>query len=182
MSKDFKAMLAGARLPERTVPVCLRGDLVAEFEELDRALAEAQLAGGSADSKEGGPAHTIAAQMEALREQMADETYPFRLRALSRPEYHDLKAKFPPRQNDEGEVQAEDVLLDANLDEFAEPLLRACLVDPVLDDAGWTETLAKLSSRQYDELANVAIRVNRGGVDIPFSRAASNLLQSSSDE
>jgi hypothetical protein len=182
MPKDYRAMLAGARMHERTMPVCLRGDLVAEFEELDQKLADAQQSAVSTDSKEGGEAQAIAARMEALREQMAEETYLFRLRALPRPEYRELKAKYPPRQSEDGDILAEDVILDANLEEFADPLLRASLVDPVLDDAGWVETLAKISDRQYEDLANVAIRVNRGGVDIPFSRAASNLLRSSSDE
>ncbi len=173
---DFKKMLADARLPERTVPVCLRGDLVAEWEDLERRLQEAQRA---ATSMEDGGSAAIAERMEALRVDMRDHTWTFRLRGLPKRQYRELKAQHPPRKTDDGEVRTEDVFLDADLDGLGEPLLRACLVDPVLDDADWADLLDKLTDRQYSDLVGTAIYVNRGGVDIPFSHAASNLLQSS---
>lgn len=177
---DFKTLLAEAKLPERSVPVCLRGDLVAEFEELERQLQEAQRSTVSSIEDGGGAA--IAEQMEALRAQMREHTYQFRLRALPKPAYRKLKAEHPPRKNDDtGEVLSEDVYLDANIEAIQEPLVRACIVDPVLDDITWTDLVGKLTDRQYGELVGTAIHVNRGGVDIPFSHAASNLLRSSGD-
>lgn len=178
---DFKKLLADARLPERTVPVCLRGDLTAEWEDLDRQLTEAQRA--TTGSIEDGGSAAIAERMEALRVEMRDHTYTFRLRGLPKRQYRELKAAHPPRKDDEtGEIRSEDVYLDADLDGLGEPLLRACLVDPVLDDGDWSDLLDKLTDRQYGDLVGTAIYVNRGGVDIPFSHAVSNLLSSSATE
>jgi hypothetical protein len=42
--KSFKAMMAEARLPERTVDLCLRGDLIAEFQALDAEFNELAIA------------------------------------------------------------------------------------------------------------------------------------------
>jgi hypothetical protein len=177
---DFKTLLAGAKLPERSVPVCLRGDLVATFEELERQLVEAQRV--TSTSIEDAGAAGIAERMEAVRAEMREHTYPFRLRALPKPEYRDLKAKHPPRKDDDGAVRSEDVFLDANLDELGEPLLRACIVEPILDDADWADLVGKLTDRQYSDLVGTAIYVNKGSVDVPFSHAASNLLRSSEPE
>jgi hypothetical protein len=44
--KSFKAMMSEARLPERTVDLCLRGDLIAEFQALDAELEQARNAAG----------------------------------------------------------------------------------------------------------------------------------------
>lgn len=174
---DFKKMLADARLPERSMPVCLRGDLVAEFEELDRQLTEAQR--NTSTSIEDSGAAGIAERIEALRVEMREHTYTFRLRALPKKRYRELKAEHPPRKDDDGAVRDEDRLMDANMDALQEPLLRACLVDPVLDDAEWADLVDKLTDRQYSDLVGTAIYVNKGGVDVPFSHAASNLLRSS---
>ena len=37
---SIKDRLAAAKLPERSIQVCLRGDLAAEFDELERKLRE----------------------------------------------------------------------------------------------------------------------------------------------
>jgi hypothetical protein len=177
---DFKKLLADAQLPERTVPVCLRGDLVAEWEDLERQLADLRRGAGTGMEDGGGAA--IAERMEHLRTVMREHTYQFRLRALPKRQYRELKAQHPPRKTDSGEILDEDRFLDADLDGLSEPLLRACLVDPVLDDSDWADLMDKLTDRQYSDLVGTAIMVNRGGVDIPFSSAASSLLKSSGSE
>jgi hypothetical protein len=75
-------------------------------------------------------------------------------------------------------VVAEDHVLRANIDTLAEPLLRACCVDPVLDDATWRSVEPILSDGQYDDLVKAAIVVNQGAVRVPFSRAASKVMRS----
>lgn len=178
----FKEKLAKAKLPRRTVEICLAGDLVAEFEQLERQLAEAGRVPASDSLEDSSGLVAIAEQIEALREQMREATETFVVQALPRPRYRALKAEHPPRQDDEGEVIAEDRFMDANLDTLMEPLFRACLVEPEMDDETWAETVEWLSDRQYDDLMNAAIFVNKGGVSIPFSRAASAILQSSGSE
>jgi hypothetical protein len=89
--KNFKAMLAGARLPEKTVPICLRGDLVAEFERLDRQLQEARRK--PADSLAGTGEGEILDRMETVRQQMQDHSYDVVLRAKPKAEWRALCAE-----------------------------------------------------------------------------------------
>lgn len=179
---DFKSLLAGAQLPRRSVEICLRGDLTARFEELERELAAVVERPESQSIEDEPEALRIAREIEAVRAEMQEHSYTFVVQALPRPAYQSLKSEHPPRQNDEGEIRQEDAVLDANYDTFLEPLLRASLVDPEMDEATWAELVGKLSENQYNSLINAAYMVNKGGISVPFSRAASALLSSSGSE
>jgi hypothetical protein len=184
---DINDLLDQAKPAERTIPLCLRGDLVAEFEDLERKLAEVEKK--PTDSlASGGEARAVAEQMQALREQMESSTAAFRLRALPRKPTADRPVTFrmladahPPRQKEDGNPHPEDEL-GVNTSTIFEPLIRACLVEPSLDDKQWARLEAVLSDLQYERLGMVAWGVNRGDVDIPFSSAASRLLRTSADE
>jgi hypothetical protein len=179
--KSFKAMMAEARLPERTVDLCLRGDLIAEFQALDAELEQARnAAGDSLDNGGGG----IVERMEAVQAEMRENTYPVRLRALPGPKFRHLVADHPPKRKDDGEIdQAATGGFDFNPDTFWEPLLRACLVDPEITDADeWADFLAGITDYQFNELAIAALTLNRGKVDIPFSPAASMMKRTSDGE
>lgn len=184
---DIKALIASSRRAERTVPVCLRGDLQAEFEDLERALAELNAARAPADTRLSGhrPGRDIAEAIEALREAMRSATVVFRLRALSPRAWDDLVAAHPPRKTEDGGVDPRDYS-GVNVDTFFPPLVRACVIYPGLDDQDWETLLGDgehgLSNRQFDELAGAAWTVNKGSVDVPFSRAASRLIQGSEPE
>ncbi|MET0419312.1 MAG: hypothetical protein ABW022_25140 [Actinoplanes sp.] len=181
--KNFKEMLSKAKLPQRTLPLCLRGDLVGQIEDLERQLAEAERADATSHSIEDeSDTVRIAGEIEALREEMRESTYTFVVQALPGPAFRELKEKHPPRENDEGQILTEDSLLDANYDTFLEPLLRACCVDPILDDETWSELEPKLSDNQYSQLLALAFYVNKGVVDVPFSHAASRLLRKNASE
>jgi len=171
---DFAALLAGAKLPERTVPICLRGDLVAEHEQLNEHLE--LLEQKAVDSLAGNGGAELAERIEALEAEMRASTYPFRLRALPRREYRAFKAKFPPRTNEAGDVvEKRDQIVDFDADAGAPTLIRSSIVDPELDDAAWATLEESLTDRQYDDLFTAAWLLNRGDVDVPFSRAASRL-------
>jgi hypothetical protein len=179
---DIKAMLADAHLPERTVPICLRGDLVAEHERLERKLEEAQRR--PADSLEGNGVGELVDAIMALEGRMQEATVNFRLRALPKPAWRALVVGHPPRKTDEGDPHPED-LAGFNTETFFDAITRACLVDPVVDDEAW-ELMAgdtgRLTDRQLGRLADAAWTVNRGDVDIPFSRAASLARRSTDKE
>jgi hypothetical protein len=173
----FVDLLAQAKPAERTIRLCLRGDLVAQFEELDRHRAEVA-AKVDEGSLAGSPAVALARQMEQLQEEMRDSTYPFRVRALSRKAYQALVAAHPPRRDAEGEIVDADRQSEVNTDTFYGPLIRACLVDPVLDGTEWSRLIDEvLSDRQFEQLAIAATVVSRGDVDIPFSYGASQTLK-----
>lgn len=168
MTVDLDALLAQARLPERTVALCLRGDLQARFEELERQLAAAQ-AQPAEKLTDAGRARQLAEQMEALRGEMSDSTMVFTLRALPRSGWISLLTAHPAKDK-EDEFDAETL----------EPaLIRASIVDPVLTDEQWARLDETLTSAQYGELSGTAWELNRRPVDVPFSPAASRMLQAS---
>lgn len=178
---DIEAILADAKPAERTLPLCLRGDLVAQFEDLERQLTEAQR--NQDDSLNAGTAaRGIADQMEALREQMQAGTVVFRLRSMGRKRFQALCAEHPPRKDDDGNPLRED-RLGVNTQTVWDPVLRASLVEPVLAPDRLTHILDEvLSDGQYDRLASLAWDVNRSDVDVPFSLAASRLIRNSASE
>jgi hypothetical protein len=99
---DFETLLAGAKRPERSVPVCLRGDLVADHEAAERELELAQRR--ASDSFDSGGSGEIVDRIESLENQMAACTYPFRFRALPKKDFRALVTAYPPRRDDNDEV------------------------------------------------------------------------------
>lgn len=180
---DIKSILAEARLPERTVPICLRGDLVATHEELERQLEEANRKAG--DSLAGNGAGELVDKIEALQEEMRAATVTFRLRALPKPAWRALLAEHPPRHDDDDKPLAEDAVVGVNMDTFWDAIARACLVEPEVDDETWALMAGpdgKLTDNQLGRLADAAWAVNRGDVSVPFSRAVSQARRTTSTE
>lgn len=175
MSKpDIAALLAAARRPERTVELCLRGDLQARLEDLERELQAAHEAenGTLADGAE---AYRIAQQIQALRGEMADSTVVFRLRAMTRMAWAELVAAHPPAKDDEVE-QA----LGYHPDSFFPAMIRASTVEPEPTAEQWGKLLDEtLTNRQYNDLIDAGLALNRRPIDVPFSPAASRTLRAS---
>lgn len=179
---DVDALVDEAEPLELSVPLCLRMKLVAKYEELERRRAEAVRVGGDSLAGAGGEAAGIAAEMDALRTQMVDGTITVVMRAMPRKAYKKLAGLHPPRKDEEGNVDNRD-FLGINSDTFYDPLIRACWVKPVLSPERLTRILDEIcSDKQYDELAQCALNVNRAKVDVPFSPAASRLTQNSEPE
>lgn len=168
-------IIGQVKRPEKTVPICLAGDMQAEFEDLERDLqiardrpADGTLAGGA------NPLATqIAQQIMELRERMREHTTVFRFRGLPRKEYSDLLAQCPP--SDEEKEKGADV----DWDLFPVRLVAACCVSHEMteDDAGKLADV--LTQAQWESLYVAAFAVNKRDVDVPFSYAASAILQSS---
>jgi hypothetical protein len=168
-------ILRSARLPETTVPVCVRGDLAAEVEALDKRLAGLN---GQADRLVGNPeARQFAEQIEALRAEMVDSTVVLRLRALSHRDYAKLEAAHKPRTGEDGDQRT-----GFNMETFPEALIRACVVDPELDDDTWDTLVDALTFQQWDNLFTEAYMLNRREVSVPFSVTASRILQPSGEK
>jgi hypothetical protein len=172
--ENFKAMLGTAKLPERTVPICLRGDLVAEHEELERQLKEANRR--AADSLAGNGAGDLVDRIEALQEEMLAATVTFRVRALPKPAWRALLAAHPPRHDVDDKPNPDDAAVGVNMETFWDAIARACLIEPLVDDESWALMAGpdgKLTDRQIGQLADAAWAVNRGDVSVPFSDAVS---------
>lgn len=172
----FRERLKNARLHERLVPVCLRGDLWAEAERIDLALRAIEK-DETDDRFVGNPdAKRLADELTAIRAQMAAETEEFVFRALPTIEFNLIVAKHPPRKDNEGDANS-----GFDRDGFFHELTPRCLVSPEMDAETWAELLAVLSDRQWDELTTGAWMANKGEVSVPFSRAASRVLNYDSE-
>lgn len=192
---SYKEKRADARRAERSVPVCLRADLVAEWEAADRDLKRIQAQDD--DSKEGAGTGELIERIQALEAQMAEHTDEYRLRALPRHKFRKLVADHPPRLDEQGDPIRADAVLGLNRDTFFPALIRLSVVEPVLDDDDWRWLLGDdtddtddgddgeegvLTDRQFGDLEDVAWFLNRGEVDVPFSRAASLMSRNSGGE
>jgi hypothetical protein len=193
---------AEAKRAERTVPICLRGDLVADWEAADRELKRAADENRSADSKEGAGLGALVEKVRALEAQMLEHSENWRLRALPRHEFRALVAAHPPRLGEDQMPIPED-RPGINRDTFPSALIRASLVEPELDDedAVWLlghtdEQRAQLQAegkadeiedgvlndKQFTDLEDAAWFLNRGDVKVPFSHAASLATRDSEGE
>lgn len=174
---DVGVLIRSGALPEKSVPVCLAGDLVAEHEALSRQLHTAQDTDSLAS-----PAGAVRAQMRELAERMAAATVEFRFRALPRRRFRELVAAHPPRRDDNGQLLTRDYL-GVNYEEFFDALIRQSLVAPELDADTLTLLLdEKLTDRQFEDLTDACWNLNRSKVDVPFSPAASPSPTSSGSE
>ncbi|MEU4399783.1 hypothetical protein [Micromonospora orduensis] len=166
---DVKELIRGARLPETTVSLCLRADLVAEYEQVqaERAKAQEQASGSLAGS--GGAVQDLDGQLEVRRREMAESTLTLTLRALSSHRYQQLLDEHPPRVTD-GVLEPRD-RLGFNADTFFLALARACVVAPALDSEDWEALVGDdgtLTDGQVSKLCNAAYALNRKDVDLPF--------------
>lgn len=168
-------IISQVKRPEKTVQICLAGDLQAEFEDLERDLqiardqpAEGTLAGGANPM-----ATQIAQQIMELRERMREHVSVFRFRGLPRKAYSDLVASCPPSDEDR-EKGAE-----VDWEKYSVAVVAACAVEPAMtvDEAGQIADV--LTQAQWDSLVTAAFSVNKRDVDVPFSFAASAILQNS---
>lgn len=162
---DIEEIIASAKPKEQTVPVCVRGDLNARIEDLERQLADAQ-GWKPATLAEASPVRALAEQIEACRAEMKEHEHVFRFRAIEPRAWSDLLAAHPG-DKDKGEVFN---------DAFPAAAVAACAVDPVMN-VDQVERLSNvLNQGQWDELFTAAWRCNTRSLEIPFSVLASATL------
>ncbi|HEX6686693.1 MAG TPA: hypothetical protein VF062_28225 [Candidatus Limnocylindrales bacterium] len=182
---DIAALLGEDGRPERTVHLCLRGHLQAQWDVLQAHWAAAPGDDEQALMVERARKRRIAEEMAAVEAEMRAGTVPFRLRALPRRRtpgmpadqvvWHELIEKHPPRRDDKGKANLEDLRAGFNVEStpFWDTLVRASVVEPELTPTQWDQLDSKLTDGQYGQLITTALHLNRDGVDVPFSRAAS---------
>lgn len=170
---DFDALLDQAQLPQRLVPICLRGDLAAQVQELEQQLEKAKQPAGSA-SLAGDGSRAIAQQIEAVREQMAAASATFRLSALSRRQFDEFIVEHPARAEDRM-----DMVAGYNRETMGPALIRRCLEHPKLTDAQWERLSDVLTPGEWARLDKAASELNFKEISVPFSSAASKILRNS---
>lgn len=161
-------ILAAIHRPEKTVPICLRGDLHAVFEQLERDFIKADTAITDDVTTTGASAEAVklGQRMEEIRGEMRDATEIFTLRALPRTEWVALAQAHPQRPGiDTGDV---------NEETFTLALVAACCIDPEMTVEQALLLHGELSEGQWMSLASAAWNLNREVQDVPFSLAASS--------
>lgn len=174
MTKSIDDILAGVKRPEAVEEVCLRGDLVAEYERLERQLRTASKVATSLG--EPSPAYTIAQRMEALRGQMVESTVEFKFRALPPRGWSDLSASEPDSITDETPAEDKSQLRDA-WHAWVCAVIAASCYEPQMTVEQASALAEELSNGQLVRLFNAAYLTNAGRTSVPFSDAAFELLQ-----
>ncbi|MFC5744832.1 hypothetical protein [Actinomadura rugatobispora] len=170
----FEDILKSAKLPEGSVPLCLRGDLQRRHEDLERELQDAQEADRQGSSlADGGKARKVAEEIQQIEREMREHTHPFAFRALPSREYRDLVAEHPPRKDDQM-----DALYGVNMHTFPHTLISKCCIDPPMTVEQVADLCDVLTDGQQMDLFLCPAQLNRERVDIPKSAAASAVLAS----
>jgi hypothetical protein len=165
-------IISSARLPEKTITMCLRGDLQAQWEDLERQFQATQEQDG--DTVGGDPhARDLADRMQAISDEMRHHQVTFLFRGLSHRAYSDLLAA---NKAAEGQEKAVDGL---DWETFPTALIAACAVDPAMSVDQVEKLSEVLTNRQWDDLFSAAFACNRNKVDVPFSYSASAIRAAS---
>lgn len=160
-------------LPEESVEICLRPDLIEEWEtenEKLQALAAQGMKGARVGTK---PKAQIdqAKKVQALEAGIEETSAVFRFRALPKAQWRALCDDHPPRQGNEI-----DQWTGYNRDAVLDQAVRESLIDPVFDEAAWAEFSGVLNGGEWDELRKATNKVNKGVVESPKSALASLIL------
>lgn len=164
---DLDDLLQKARLPETTVPVCVRGDLQAEWDRLNEELVRLRATSGR--KMAGGPRESeLSDRIRQIESDMSESVVKVTLRALPQPEWRKIKRDHPPRKDD-----PEDQRAGMNVEAFLDDLVSRCIVSPEMSLEQAERLLGVLSPGQYEKLTSSAWLVNSRDVEIPFSPLAS---------
>jgi hypothetical protein len=159
--EDIDDFLAGYKLPRGEVPICMRLDLQAAYEALQRERGAARR-GPSSDTLDGdgGALRRLDAQIEELRAQMQSHVRVFLLQGMHSKEWSDLLGRHKPRP--------EDKPADHNRLTFPPAALAACLVKPKVSEEKAGLLIDKLTPGQWGELWSTILELNRGSGAVPF--------------
>jgi hypothetical protein len=163
MPASFEDVLAQARPVTRTVRLCLRGDLLAAREQLERQLFDARAADANSNALPTAPA--IADRLAAAEAEADAAAVEFVFRALSRRAWIALLDAHPPTDKDSDDG------LQFNAG-FPAAAISACAVEPEMTVDQVEQLLDRVSTAQYDALWIGVLSANVGADDIPKSVAA----------
>ncbi|MFD6025705.1 hypothetical protein [Streptomyces griseoluteus] len=164
---SIEDILKKAKPRERTVMVCMRGDLAGEAERLSDELSRVAEDWEPSDLTEEHPGRELASKLKAVREEARASEVPFTLRYIGDKAYSDLVAKHP------GEEEKGQLFHPAT---FPRALVVAACVDPVMTAAQAEALFEVLNQGEIQKLVDAAWDVHTGSDLVPFSLAASALL------
>lgn len=163
-----KDKISRARLPERTISICLRGDLNAAWEELAEQVLKLKTA--AAASLAGADLGDLPERIEALRLEIEAESIVVRLRALPQREWDELIAENPPRPGVEKDARSGLYAFG-----FYSAVVPRSAIDCELDADDWhaligdAKTNGKLTDGQWDYIITNINSLNQKAASVPFS-------------
>ncbi len=164
---DIDVLINEIKPSEASIDLCLRGDLLSEFDTLGRQMAEFD--DWKADSLSAvDPRTPIRARLAELRELMKASTRTFVFRSLGEQGYSDLLAKHPSPKNDKGEEE-----YAFNPRTFPVALVAACAIEPSMSLKQAEQLFDRLNLDQRNVVFDGAMRANMRSVDVPFFAAGS---------
>jgi hypothetical protein len=162
-TKTAREILNTARTRETVVRLCLRGDLVAEFEAAEARLADLTMGAGWGNGDD--ETQALAERLTELRAEMLEDTVEFRFKALRRKAWDDLETQHASPEG------------GTNMNTFAPALILASLVDPVMTEAELDELYDLINDGQRGALFAAAWNVNTEATEVPFSDRASAVMR-----
>lgn len=168
MANSIEDILAKAKPREKTVMVCIRGDLAGEAERLQDELSRVSEDWEPTDLSEVHPGREIAERLKAVHAQVREAEEPFLLRYIGDKAYSDLVAAHPSENEQEA----------FNSETFARALVAASCVQPVMTEEQVTALFEVINEGEIKKLFDAAWDVHNSSEVVPFSLAASALLAS----
>jgi len=167
---DIDEVISGAKRPERTLELCLRPDLAAKLEDVQRRYAE-EKDRPRESLADGGNLGALADELKAIKAEAAEHTIVFRFRSLNHYRIQTLARDLPPRDG-----VPMDKRLGYNVDALTWNLFRECCYEPDLTDEQVERLIGPkdrvgdgvLSPSQWKRLDETLDAVNFAARDIPF--------------
>lgn len=172
MTSRIEGILTQAKPRERTVKVCIRGDLAGKVEALSEELSTVSEDWEPSDITDEHPGRRIAAALKKAREEARAAEEPFTLRYIGDKAYSDLIAAHPADNDNEL----------FNTETFPRALIAASCIDPIMTHEQVTELFEVINEGEIKKLFDAAWDVHHSADTIPFSLAASALLAGLTDE
>lgn len=175
-------MALTVKRPERLVKVCLDGSLVAEYEAVEAELAEARRKSVN-DRRVNNPFADLERRKAELFLAQEAESVTFRIQALPRAVWSELRSDNPPRKDndlDEHFGFNTDSLFDAAMQADGAIVEVTKNGEPVeFSGKDWPELSASLTAGQFGAF-QVAIKdLNGGSNEVPFSPVGYKMIQDS---
>jgi hypothetical protein len=172
MASSIQEILKRAKPREKTVQVCLAGDLAGEAERLADEISRTAEEWEPTDLTDEHPGRKLAAQLKDVRAKARESEEPFTLRYIGDRSYSDLLAAHPAENDGEA----------FNSDTFPRALIAAACVQPKMTEEQVGDLFEVINEGEIKKLFDAAWDVHHSADTVPFSLAASALLAGLIDE
>lgn len=168
MTDPVEDLIATAQPVTEQVPVCARGDLVAKHRAAVAALAEASR---DDDTLTGSGAREAAAAVKAVEDEMEAATVMFTVGTVSRNQWADLLALYPPSR------EQRRTGLDHDPSTFPPAAVAASVQTPKVTEDQAAKLCATLPTGEWNKLWGAVCALNLNETPRPKLAAATAILQ-----